>query len=117
MCRLNCQMTVSLFYLLIICFQPGKTSKKKPESLHMLSVWNKNYRIRPKFHLTETQNRPNLKGKEVVIKTKIHKAENITRPGTFICQKILCKKMELNQRTRFDNGQNMPQNQFENKSP
>ncbi|XP_063426203.1 exonuclease 1-like [Mytilus trossulus] len=61
-------------------FVPKKASKKKSESLHMLSIWSKNYRIRPKTHLTETQNRPNLKGKEVVIKTKIHRPE-IVKPA------------------------------------
>ena len=50
----------------------------------MLSIWNKNYRIRPKLHLTEMQNRPNLQGKEVIIKSKIVKAETIIKPGKYI---------------------------------
>ncbi|XP_052106919.1 exonuclease 1-like [Mytilus californianus] len=62
-------------------FVPSKASKKKSKSLHMLSMWNKNYRIRPKTHLTETQNRPNLKGKEVVIKTKIQTRQEIVKPA------------------------------------
>lgn len=61
-------------------FVPSKVSKKKPESLHMLSIWDKNYRIRPKLHLTETQNRQNLQGKEVIIKSKIVKTESIIKP-------------------------------------
>ena len=50
----------------------------------MLSIWNKNYRIRPKLYLTEMQNRPNLQGKEVIIKSKIVKAETIIKPGKYI---------------------------------
>ncbi|XP_062595547.1 exonuclease 1-like isoform X2 [Saccostrea cucullata] len=53
---------------------PSKASKKKPEQLHRLSMWDKNYRIRPKTELREVQNieRPNLQGKEVIVKKTFH---------------------------------------------
>ncbi|XP_061173371.1 exonuclease 1-like [Saccostrea echinata] len=56
-------------------YVPSKASKKKPEQLHRLSVWDKNYRIRPKIELREVQNieRPNLLGKEVIVKDTFHR--------------------------------------------
>ncbi|KAK3093943.1 hypothetical protein FSP39_022063 [Pinctada imbricata] len=46
-----------------------KSNSKKSPHLHLLSIWDRNYHVRPKGELKETQNiqRPNLKGKEVVV--------------------------------------------------
>ena len=42
----------------------------------MLSIWDRSYRIRPRGALHERQepDRPNLKGKEVVVKAHIRKS-------------------------------------------
>ncbi|XP_045161100.2 exonuclease 1-like [Mercenaria mercenaria] len=52
-----------------------KYVKKKPEMLHMLSIWDRNYRVKPKAALHETQlpDRPNLKGKEISVKANFKK--------------------------------------------
>lgn len=51
-------------------YVPPKASKKRPEQLHRLSIWDRNYRTRPKTELREVQNipRPSLHGKEVIVK-------------------------------------------------
>jgi hypothetical protein len=63
--------------LFCIYLKPPKASKKKPEQLHRLSIWDPNYRTRPKIELTEVQNiervRPNLQGKEIVVKKSFHR--------------------------------------------
>ncbi|XP_060571925.1 exonuclease 1-like [Ruditapes philippinarum] len=52
-----------------------KYVKKKPQMLHMLSIWDKNYRVKPRVPLHETQvaDRPNLKGKEITVKANLKK--------------------------------------------
>lgn len=68
--------------------QPPKASKKRPEQLHRLSIWDRNYRTRPKTELREVQNipRPSLHGKEVIVK----KTFQVKRPpaGNFRLQKL-----------------------------
>lgn len=69
---------IILYYNFVLFFQPPKASKKPKECLHMRSIWDKNYRIRPKVGLKETQNidRPNLAGKEVQISSRVLKKKS-----------------------------------------
>ncbi|KAL4237979.1 Rad2 nuclease [Mactra antiquata] len=52
-----------------------KYVKKKPDMLCMLSIWNPNYRVKSKTVLKETQvqERPNLKGKEIHVRSSFKK--------------------------------------------
>ncbi|KAL5009267.1 hypothetical protein ScPMuIL_014848 [Solemya velum] len=55
-------------------FVPSKANKKKANELHRLSIWDRNYRVQPKIVKSTPANgteRPNLKGKEVVVNTKL----------------------------------------------
>ena len=63
---------------------PSRANKRKIESLHMLSVWDKNYRVRPKSFLTDVQSRPNTKGKEITVTTKLPRIEFKVQSGTLM---------------------------------
>lgn len=80
--------TYSVENLLPFYLQP-KYQKKKPDMLHMLSIWDKNYRVKPRAILHETQlpDRPSLQGKEVHVKAKFKKRtpQKRVREGTFVC--------------------------------
>lgn len=66
--------------------------------LHMLSIWDKNYRVKPKTGLHERQmpDRPNLKGKEVSVRNNLKKRSPMKRQRegtTFIGDEILIQDM------------------------
>ena len=72
--------------LMLNVFKPTKANKMpKDRLLYMLSMWDKNYRVRPKVTLKETQNieRPNLQGKEKewVGKLKVKSPQKRLRQG------------------------------------
>ncbi|XP_033734001.1 exonuclease 1-like [Pecten maximus] len=63
-------------------YVPPKAAKKTSGSLHQLSIWNKLYRVRPKFVDKETEEatRPNLQGKEQNCASKLQRKSPRKRP-------------------------------------
>ncbi|WAR18359.1 EXO1-like protein [Mya arenaria] len=53
-----------------------KYGKKKPEMLHMLSMWSRGYRVKPRAALKETQTpeRPNMRGREVEVRRPLRRS-------------------------------------------
>ena len=62
-------------------FQPKYAKRKPPDMLHMLSMWDRNYRVNARTALHEKQlpERPSVKGKELTVKRSVKKRSPVKR--------------------------------------
>lgn len=89
-------------------FQPSKANKRKPNELHRLSIWDKNYRVQPKIMNNTSAShveRSNLKGKTVTVKAKFRRSpQKRIRSGIVYIQNTLVAFL-LGQRNIIFNNQ------------